>query len=204
MSDVTALVLDIGGVLEDTPATRWERAWERRLRLEPGDLLARIGPFLEPGELGLVRHDEVVGRVAAALDLDPAASEALWEGLWAEYLGTPNGRLLDYAGRLRPAFKVGLLSNSFVGAREREESAYQFARHVDVVVYSHEEGLKKPDPAFYRLACHRLGVDPTDVVFVDDHQICVDAARNLGMTAIRFTTQDGTIEAIERTLGRVG
>ena len=84
---MTALVLDLGGVLEDTPATGWEQAWERRLGLE------------------------VVGHVAAKLDLDPAGSEALWEDLWAEYLGTLNDRLLDYASRLRPAFKVGLWSS---------------------------------------------------------------------------------------------
>lgn len=102
-----ALLLDIGGVLEHTPATGWERTWERRLGLSPGGLMDRIGAVLEPGELGLVTHGEVVGQVAAALDLDPA---------------------------------------------EREEVAYGFSRHVDVIVYSHEEGLKKPDPAFYRLA----------------------------------------------------
>lgn len=198
-----ALLLDIGGVLEHTPVTGWEQAWERRLGLEPGGLGERIGPVLEPGELGLAGHDEIVEQVAVALDLDRAASDALWEDLWAEYLGTLNARLLDHVSRLRPALKVGLLSNSFVGAREREEAAYGFSRHVDVIVYSHEEGLKKPDPDFYLLACQRLAVQPADVVFVDDHQVCVDAARDLGMHAIRFTTQDETIDAIDRTLGRV-
>ena len=197
-----ALLLDIGGVLEHTPATGWEQAWERRLGLEPGGLDERIGSLLEPGELGLARHEEIVHQVTAALDLDRAASDALWADLWSEYLGTLNVRLLDHASRLRPALKVGLLSNSFVGAREREEAAYGFSRHADVIVYSHEEGLKKPDPDFYLLACRRLAVEPTDVVFVDDHQVCVDAARDLGMHAILFTTQDETIDAIDRALAR--
>lgn len=42
MADVEALLLDIGGVLEHTPATGWERTWERRLGLGPGGLMDRI------------------------------------------------------------------------------------------------------------------------------------------------------------------
>lgn len=197
-----ALVLDIGGVLEHTPATGWEEAWERRLGLAPDGLLDRLGSLLEPGELGLASEDQIVDQVATALDLDRTASDALWDDLWSEYLGTLNSRLLNYVSRLRPTLKVGLLSNSFVGAREREEAAYAFSRHVDVIVYSHEHGLKKPDPAFYVLACERLAVEPTDVVFVDDHQICVDAARDLGMIGIRFRTESETMAAIEQALHR--
>lgn len=200
---VQAVVLDIGGVLENTPATGWEVAWERRLGLEPGGLIASVEHLLEPGELGEASYEEIVEEVAGALGLDGASSAALWDDLWAEYLGTLNGRLLRYVDALRPAVKVGLLSNSFVGAREREEAAYGFSRHVDVIVYSHEEGLKKPDPAFYRRACERLAFAPTDVVFVDDHQVCVDAARDLGMTGVLFTTEEETIaELHERLRGR--
>ena len=41
--------------------------------------------------------------------------------LWREYLGTANTELIEYARRLRPRYRTGILSNSFVGAREREQ-----------------------------------------------------------------------------------
>lgn len=113
---------------------------------------------------------------------------------------TLNSDLLHYVSSLRPAFRVALLSNSFAGARERDERAYGFSSHVDEVIYSHEEGLKKPDADFYLLACQRLEVEPPEVLFVDDREPCVAAARDLGMTAIRFTTEEQTMAAIESVL----
>jgi putative hydrolase of the HAD superfamily len=45
------------------------------------------------------------------------------------------------------------LSNSFVGAREREQAAYGFEDLVDEIVHTHEVGMSKPDPQIYALVC---------------------------------------------------
>ena len=107
--------------------------------------------------------------------------------VWAEYVGTLNQELADHFGSLRPRYKTGLLSNSFVGAREREQAAYGFESLCDVIVYSHEVGYLKPDPRIYWAACERLGVSPETTVLLDDVQINVDGARAVGMRAITFT-----------------
>ncbi|MEX2626162.1 MAG: hypothetical protein WD225_04725, partial [Ilumatobacteraceae bacterium] len=46
------------------------------------------------------------------------------DDLWAEYLGTPNTELIDYFTGLGGRVRTGILSNSFVGAREREQERY--------------------------------------------------------------------------------
>lgn len=199
---VRTVILDIGGVLEDTPPTGWTTEWEQRLGLGPGELDRRIPELLAGGDLGEATYGQVQARVAEALSLTSTSSRAFWDDMWTEYLGTLNTALLAYASSLRPVHRVALLSNSFVGAREREEAAYGFSDHVDTLIYSHEEGMKKPDPAFFLLACERLDTAPGDVVFVDDHEVCVSAAADLGMAAIRFTTEDETIRAIRAALLR--
>jgi len=55
----------------------------------------------------------------------------------------------------------------------------------DVVIDSSRVGLRKPDPAIYLLTCERLGVDPSDCLFIDDLECNVEAARDLGMQAIQ-------------------
>lgn len=55
-----------------------------------------------------------------------------------------------------------------------------------MIVYSHEEGLMKPAPAVFRIACDRLGVRPEETAFLDDLAGHVEAATALGMHAIRF------------------
>ena len=60
-------------------------------------------------------------------------------------------------------------------------------RFRDIVV-SGLEGIVKPDPAIYRLACERLGIDPAKAVFVDDTPTNAVAASRAGLTGITFTS----------------
>lgn len=52
-------------------------------------------------------------------------------------------------------------------------------RYVDEVVLSFEEGVMKPDPKIFRVACDRLGVEPAEALMVGD-----SAAADGGATAI--------------------
>ena len=181
-----AVVFDIGGVLEHTPRTGWQRRWARRLGLSESAFAQRLSPFWSLGDIGALDLSEVERRTAQALALDDRALRELMDDMWHEYLGALNAELAAYFASLRPRYRTGILSNSFVGAREREQAAYGFAEMCDAVVYSHEEGSRKPQPAFYRVVCERLGVTPEQALLLDDLPMCVDGARAVGMTAIRF------------------
>ena len=92
------------------------------------------------------------------------------------------------------------MSNSFVGAREREQAAYGFEDLVEEIVYSHEVGFSKPDPRIYALICTRLNVPPEEMVFVDDSDVCVAGARDAGIHAIRYQSSAQAIAEIEKLL----
>ena len=62
-------------------------------------------------------------------------------------------------------------------------------RFRDIVV-SGEEGMVKPDPAIYELACRRAGVEPAQAVFVDDSPGNVTAAGKAGLTGLIFTSPE--------------
>jgi putative hydrolase of the HAD superfamily len=122
------------------------------------------------------------------------------EDMWAEYLGTLNRELADYFSALRPRYKTAILSNSFVGAREREREAHRFEDLCDVVVYSHEEGREKPDPAFYEIATERLGVHQHETVLLEDTEACVEGARRVGMAGVLFVSNEQAIAELEAHL----
>ena len=71
----------------------------------------------------------------------------------------------------------------------------------DVVVESSVEGIRKPDPRIYRLACDRLGVVPENAVFLDDLGINLKPARAMGMITIKVVTEDQAIADLERATG---
>ncbi|MET9658170.1 HAD family phosphatase [Streptomyces sp. NPDC006510] len=200
--ETRCVMFDIGGVLETTPATGWDQEWERRLGLPAGSMNRRLGDVWEAGSTGRITEPEVRARVAAVLGLDAARTEAFMADLWDEYLGSPNEDLIAYVRSLSTRCRLGILSNSFVGAREREQQLYGFGDLVDDIVYSHETGISKPEPGAYELACARLRVRPADCLFVDDVEVNVIAAEAAGMRGLLFTDNTATVAGIEAHLVR--
>jgi epoxide hydrolase-like predicted phosphatase len=198
---IQAVVFDIGGILEITPDLGWGPAWEARLGLAPGELGERMNDAWRGGEIGTVSEAEVHQAARERLGLDEGQLAAFMADLWRDYLGTANTELIEYARRLRPRYRTGILSNSFVGAREREQAAYGFEDLVDELVYSHECGLRKPDPRSYALVCARLGVEPDQVAFLDDSEKNVDGARQAGLHAVLYSGNAQAIGEIEDLLG---
>ena len=180
------MIFDIGNVLEVNPRTRWAERWARRLQIDPPSFEQRLGEVWAPGSIGASSLEEIERETAATFGLDEVRLGELMDDAWSEYVGTLNHELTDYFIRVRRRYRTGILSNSFVGAREREEKLYRFGEMCEVVVYSHEEGCLKPDPRIYRTVCARLDVAPEAAVFLDDVQENVDGAIAVGMQAIRF------------------
>jgi putative hydrolase of the HAD superfamily len=197
---IRAVVFDIGGVLEITPDLGLTERWETRLRLPAGELNQRMHDVWAAGSIGTITEGDVHQAITDRLGLDGQQLAAFMADFWREYLGTANTQLIEYARQLRPRYRTGILSNSFVGAREREQAAYGFEDLVDEIVYSHEAGMSKPDPRIYALTCARLDVRAEETVFLDDTGRCVDGAREAGLHAIRYQDNAQAIEEIEKLL----
>ena len=199
---IRAVVFDIGGVLEITPDLGIDRLWETRLGLPAGEILVRMRDIWRDGSIGTITLDDVHEALRDRLELDDQTLAQYMADLWREYLGTANNELIEYARRLRPRYRTGIVSNSFVGAREREQAAYGFEGLVEEIVYSHEAGFSKPDPRIYALICSRLNVPPGEMVFLDDAEACVAGARDAGIHAVRYQDNAQAIAEIEELLAR--
>ena len=55
------------------------------------------------------------------------------------------------------------------------------------IIVSGTEKLMKPDPAIYRLAIERFGIDPAGALFIDDVAANVAGAESLGIAGHLFT-----------------
>jgi len=157
---IRAVVFDIGGVLEITPDPQMRAMtarWEAQLGLAPGGLdermarMERMAHLWRGGALGQCTEAAVEKGLCETVGLTPGQAVAYMADMWTEYLGTLNVELADYFAGLRPRYQTGIISNSFVGAREREQERYHFERMADPIIYSHEVGVAKPDPRIYEL-----------------------------------------------------
>ena len=203
---VRAVVVDVGGVLERVDDASWPQIlidrWEQRAGRPAGTILAALAEHA-PGDAiatGWVSEEQFKALYADTLGLDQATTDQLMAEMWDAYCGQLDTTIRDFVVGLRPAYRTAILSNSADGARREEQRRYDFESLVDVIVYSHEVGLAKPDPKIYELTEQRLGVAPTEIVFIDDHKPNVDAAQQRGWHAILHIDTEDTIKQVQALL----
>lgn len=212
---IRAVVFDIGGILEiipggDDPTTRYPEMiarWERRLDMEPGAFETRFVALAErleregrSGEIGTLSEAEYFNELQRMMNWDQSMRDEFMREFWDIYLGYPNPELAAYLGSLRPRYQTALLSNSFDGARREEEARFHFSEIVDLIIYSHEVGVAKPDPRIYAITCERLSVRPEEMVFVDNAPVHVASAAAYGIHSIHFRDNAQAIADVQALL----
>jgi epoxide hydrolase-like predicted phosphatase len=109
-----------------------------------------------------------------------------------------NPRMLALLKRLRPAYKLAIISNA--SSRAAMERKFRLSRLVDLLVFDDEEGVSKPDARIYQLTLESLAARPEETIFVDDKIENVEAARHLGMRGIHFQNARQAVAEIEAVL----
>ncbi|WP_058866439.1 HAD family phosphatase [Chloracidobacterium thermophilum] len=184
-----AVVFDYGKVLcqpqppavREALATRLGASWEAfeaayaQFRLE-----------YDRGTLGDVAYWQSVAQ-ACGRTLD--AETALWlADVDARGWSHPNLPLVDWAGQVRQAgFQTAILSNMQRSLRQRLEELCPWLPEVDAAVFSSDIGYVKPEPEIYRRVVELLAVAPQEALFIDDVEANVAGARQVGLSALRFT-----------------
>jgi putative hydrolase of the HAD superfamily len=111
-----------------------------------------------------------------------------------------NAELARFMSDLRPRYKIATICNG--GSREAVNRKFGLGELVDLMIFDREEGIAKPDPRIYQLAFQRLRVQPEEVVFVDDKERNVVAARRLGIHTVLFKETAQAIDEVQALLHR--
>jgi len=180
-----AMLIDLDGVVR-----RWAspEAVEQKYGLSPGTLTqtAMAWELLRPAVAGEITDAEWMRLVADRLPLDPESAAAAVAD-WQADRGSVNPEALAFVRDVRAAGKpVGLATNATDRLRG-DLDALGLTGEFDAIISSYELGIHKPAPEFYVRACAELGVPPQWVMFVDDDDRAVRAARVLQMPAYRWT-----------------
>jgi len=124
----------------------------------------------------------------ADLPDDPQMVEELnhWDArMWT----TSNPAMLTWQLSLKErGLLTAILSNMGDNVLDNMKREFDWLPRFDVLVWSYQLHMAKPDPAIYRYTLNELGVQPEETLFLDDRLVNVDAARALGMKALEFST----------------
>ena len=87
---------------------------------------------------------------------------------------------------LKKKYKLVLLSNTNIVHQKYGWNEYDFLKHFDKLILSHEVGAVKPEEEIYKAVEDYTKLPPEEHIFIDDIFEYAEAAKNLGWDAIQF------------------
>jgi HAD superfamily hydrolase (TIGR01509 family) len=178
---ITGVLFDVGGVLaalDGVPSL----AALLGVEAEHDALHAMwmASPAVVAHETGKIGPDEFAVGVVADLEL-PVTPEWFLED-FIRWLQGPLPGAAELLGEIPRTYRVAALSN-MSKVHWDAIAATGLTRRFDQVFVSHEIGCLKPASEAFGIALDGMQLQPSDVLFLDDGQRNVDAAKALGMEA---------------------
>ncbi|MFI0928658.1 HAD family hydrolase [Streptomyces sp. NPDC021012] len=195
------MIFDFGGVLTtpmDDTALCFAReiglpddAYRQAVAVDPvgRQLYARL-------ERGDISQEEWNTGIAALLDIDGT-------NLMGRALATlrPEQAVVTAAAQIRAAgVRTAILSNSMGMTPHNPYAAWNLEATHDVVVFSEQHRMRKPDPEIYELTLELLGLPGSACIFVDDNPDNLVPARKLGMATIHATDPALTVTRLRQLI----
>lgn len=96
--------------------------------------------------------------------------------------------------------KMALISNEGGGITEHRVGKFGLRELADFLVISHCVRLRKPDRDIWRLALNLAQAQPEEAIYIDDREMFVRVAAEMGFTAVQHVSLEATRERL-RQLG---
>ena len=208
---IRAILWDFGGVITSSPFEAFNRL--EKERGAPLDLIRRVNAtnpdnnawaLFESDRITLDEFDELFARESSA-----AGHEIRGKDVINVLAGDIRPRMVAVLKFCRRHLRVGCITNNVraghgPGMTQDDATAASVADIMsifDVVIESSEEGVRKPDPRIYQIACERMRIDPTETIFLDDLGINLKPARAMGMQTIKVINEGQAISELAALTG---
>ncbi|MFA9557111.1 HAD family hydrolase [Evansella sp. AB-rgal1] len=188
---IKAILFDLDGTLLDRDSSLRKFVEDQYNRFIPYlELVPKddyISRFIELDNHGYVWKDIVYQHLTEEFKIN----ELSWEQLLDDYVDSfqyqcvPFPHLLSMLKQLRNKYKLGIISNGVTEFQLRNIQALGVADFFETILISEKEGVKKPNPEIFHRAMARLGVSPSECIYIGDHpENDMRAAMDVGMKTI--------------------
>ncbi|XP_063641047.1 acyl-CoA dehydrogenase family member 10 isoform X18 [Pan troglodytes] len=214
-STYRAVIFDMGGVLIPSPG-RVAAEWEVQNRIPSGTILKALmeggenGPWMrfmraEITAEGFLRE---FGRLCSEmLKTTSVPVDSFFSLLTSERVAKQFPVMTEAITQIRAkGLQTAVLSNNFYLPNQKSFLPLD-RKQFDVIVESCMEGICKPDPRIYKLCLERLGLQPSESIFLDDLGPNLKEAARLGIHTIKVNDPETAVKELEALLGftlRVG
>ena len=202
LNAIDAIIFDFGGVILNLDYSKTIRAFEELgfTDFEERYTQAKQDGVFDEIETGAISAGEFRNqiRLLAQIELSDLQIDSAWNAM---LLDLPKKRL-DLLVRLKGIKRTFLLSNTNeIHAQEFEKSIREahngavLKSYFEAGYYSHEMGLRKPNPEIFQRLIDRHGLNPERTLFIDDSEQHIDGANLTGLKAYHLKNGE-TIEQL--------
>jgi epoxide hydrolase-like predicted phosphatase len=201
---IQGIICDFGGVLVINSQQPVHQKWIERLNMDYREIMSTVfgSDAAAQASIGKISEAEFWLAIKDQLKLTDQEGHQFSREIFAEE--RLNAGLIDLIKSLPPGFKKVVLSNAFSDARSVFTSIFHLDDLFDLIVISAEEGIAKPDDEIYLRTASRLGLNPWELLFIDDMQANAMAAAKVGMAAIHFKDMETANREIKTLLASQG
>lgn len=161
--------------------------------------------FRDAYDRGALNAPEYWGAVAAMLqrNLDQGTlSDLLRADI--EHWTQPNVPMISWAQKLQQVgIRTGILSNIGDAMESGILARFQWMAAFNHCTFSHRLKIAKPDLAIYRYAAQGLQTSAKEILFIDDRDENIQAARAVGMLALQYSSHMKFVADLQG-LGEIG
>jgi putative hydrolase of the HAD superfamily len=208
---IEAVIWDFGGVFTTSPFEAFNR-FEAACGL-PKDFIRTVNStnpdsnawaLFERSEIDVHGFDRKFLEESTALGHPVRGAEIL-----PLLSGEVRPRMVEALVVCKQSLKVGCITNNMAHGQGSAMAATSDAASriadimqlFDVIIESSKVGIRKPDPRIYLMACEQLGVAARSCAYLDDLGINCKAAAQLGMVAIKVTSEAQALADLEAVTG---
>lgn len=191
---IKAIGFDIGGVILPYSVPQQKKFIADSIGVELEDVLIAYRKFLPLLEIAVLDTEEFWANLIEETGSKADPKETVH--IWTDHYIRENPvipKVIHLVDQLRKAgYRTAILSNTDAAHGVINLHRHIF-EHFDEVLLSYQVGVRKPDSAAFRLLANRLDVELDEMVFVDDLQLNVDAANDIGANAVHFETYEALV-----------
>ena len=208
---IKAIFWDFGGVITSSPFEAFN-VFEKNNNL-PSDFLRKVNSTnpddnawakLERSEVNLEEFDLLFEEESNELGHAVKGKEVI-----ALLQGQIRPEMVNALQKIKGKLKQACLTNNIQSLKKEtfeENNVSVSGKHeeimklFDFVIESSKVNLRKPDPAFYKLACEKAKIEPFEAVFLDDLGINLKPAKILGMKTIKVIDSIDALQELQKLI----
>ena len=192
------LYSDIGGVLG---TNGWDGGIRHnvclKFNLSSDEIDKRHQLMFDSYERGFLKFEEYLRWVFFGAER-PFSLESVRDFALSASVPWPENIALFHHVKTANRLKFGLISNEGQGITEYRVKTFGLREVADFIVVSHCVHMRKPDRQIWQLALDLAQVTPDQCIYVDDREMFVNVAADMGFTAFQHVDLASTREKFER------